>query len=123
MKTTQKNVMSAFMVIAKMQTKPLNSLTAYKLFKLKKALADNVEFQAEEEKKLVDELKGEISPDGNIKFDKPVDQVAFLTKRAEMEKLECEIGIDRVTFKATELPDLSVADIEALDDFIELTEV
>lgn len=123
MKTTQKNVMAAFLVIAKMQTKPMPSLTAYKLFKLKKALADNVEFQAEEEKKLVDELKGTISPDGNITFEKPVDQVAFLSKRAEMEKLECDIGIKRVTFKADELPELSVADIEALDDFIELTEV
>lgn len=123
MKTTQKKVMSAFLVIAKMQTKPMPSLTAYKLFRLKKALADNVEFQAEEEKKLVDELKGTISPDGNITFEKPVDQVAFLSKRVEMEKLECEIGIDRVAFRADELPELSVADIEALDDFIEITEV
>lgn len=123
MKTTQKKVMSAFMVITRMQTKPMPSLTAYKLFRLKKALADNVEFQAEEEKKLVDELKGTISPKGNITFEKPVDQVAFLSKRLEMEKLECDVGIDRVAFKANELPELSVADIEALDDFIEITEV
>ena len=47
MQTTQKKAVAAYLALSMMARKPMNSFAAFKLFRLKKALADIVEFQSD----------------------------------------------------------------------------
>ena len=122
MKTTQAQAITAFVTIRKMERQPINTFTAYKLFKLKKALADIVDFQSEQEIKLIEELGGKVSPDGAI--DLPEDKKAeYIERHKELEEMECEIDREgKIELYMKELKEISISDMEALDDFIEWKE-
>ena len=124
MKTTQKKIMNAFMTITNMQERKMDRDVLYKLFKLQKALSDNVEFQAREEQKIIAETGGTISVDGHINYDneKKAGYIEFLKRRAELDNMECEIEIKAPIFKLSQLPVENIAELKALDDFIEIEE-
>lgn len=122
MKTTQKKAINAYRTIAKLSQQPMNSFTAYKMFKLKKALNDPFEFVSEQEKKFVDEIGGVINDEGRIVFKTVEDSEQYLKKRSELDETECDVNIKKTAFTLNELPDLSVADMESLDEFVEWEE-
>ena len=121
MKTTQQKAVVAFTTITRMGQKPMNSLTAYKFFKLKKALKDTVDFQAEQEMKIIEELGGSVTEAGEIKLDDDK-RAEFIEKHKELEELECEINSDRVEIKLSEIKDISLVDMETLEPFVEWKE-
>lgn len=122
MKTTQGKVVKAFNVLATMSSKPMNSFAAYKLFRLKKALTPVVEFQSEQEYKLIEELGGTIDQNGRIHIEDKEKQVEFITRHQELEKMECEIETEKISMFPKELPDISLSDMESLEEFIEWKE-
>lgn len=117
----QGEVVRAFAILGMMGQQQLSTPVAYKLFKLKKALATVVEFQSEQEKKLAEELGGSFSETG--KLDLPKDQKAEYDKRhKELVETECEVECDRVSLKMSDIPVISMDVIDALDLFIEFKE-
>lgn len=122
MKTTQGKVVKAFNVLVTMGSKPMNSFAAYKLFRLKKALSPVVEFQSEQEYKLVDEIGGTIDPTGRIRIEDKEKQVEFITRHRELEEMECEIETEKIFMVPKEMPEISLSDMESLEEFIEWKE-
>lgn len=121
MKSTQKQTVSAFVVLNQMSAKPMNSFTAYKLFKLKKVLKEHVDFQIEQEKKIACELGGTITEDGRL--DLPDGKISeYNVRHKELVEMECDVDIERVEIHMKELKDISMADMEILEPFIEWKE-
>ena len=121
MKTTQGKAISAFTTLAQMGRKPLNSLVAFKLFKLKKALAHVVEFQTEQEYKLIEELGGTVTESGAINLDREGVE-KYREKHREMENTECEIDTQPVEMRISDIPEISVSEIESLEEFVDWKE-
>lgn len=119
MKATQKQVLAAYILLNRMSTKPLNSLTAYKLYRVKKALEDNVDFQCEQERKIAMELGGEITEEGLLNLPDGKAKEEYDSRRKELLEMECEIDAEPAEIHMTELPNISIADIEALEPFVD----
>ena len=117
MKTTQEKAVNAFGTLNRMSQKSMNSFTAYKLFKLKKALQDPVDFQVEQEKKMVAELGGTVTETGQVVLDAE-NMRKFNEQRKELNAMECEIDREKTEIYLAEIKDITMAEIEALEDFI-----
>ena len=121
MKTTQRNAVVAYMALNQMSQKPMNSFTAYKLFRLKKDLREIVEFQAEEERKIAKELGGEVTEDGRLNLsDEGIAE--YDKRRKDLGDTECELDREKTVINMKELKDISLAEMEILDEFIEWKE-
>lgn len=118
MKTTQGKAVAAFTTLAMMARRTMPTLAAYKLFKLKKALADIVDFQSEQEMKLIEELGGSISDSGQLQLDTKEKRKEYAERHKELEAMECEVPTEKICMWMKELPELSLADMEALDEFV-----
>lgn len=94
------------------------STVSYALFKTKKALQDQYDFQSEEETKLLKEFNPEQGENGNLKFKSNDEASQFLTKLDELGNLEVKLEYEKQKIKLTDDLKFSVAEIEALDDFI-----
>lgn len=121
MKTTQGAAINAYTTIARMSRMALSGATAYKLFKLKKAFADIVEFQSEQEVKLVERLGGSITETGQILIDKE-HQEEYSREQKKLSEMECEINVKRTTLSLSEIPQISVREIESLEQFVDFKE-
>lgn len=122
METTQGKAIAAFTTLSQMARKPMNSFAAFKLFKLKKALAPIVEFQSEQEQKIVGELGGIISETGTILIEDIEKRREFIRRQKELGDMECDIETGKIVMMPKELPELSLSDMEALEEFIEWKE-
>ena len=121
MKTTQEKAVNAYGALNRMAQKPMNSFTAYKLFKLKKALQDPTDFQIEQEKKMVAELGGTVTETGQVVLDEE-NKRKFNEQRKELNAMECEIDRGKTEIYLAEIKDITLAEMEALEDFIEWKE-
>lgn len=124
MKTTQGKAVGALIAINRISRQQMPSFAAYKLFRLRKKLKDTAEFQGEQEEKLVAELGGTIDDLGRVTFteNKAEKEVEYATRHKELEEMECEIDTERIMMTFKEIREISPADIEALDEFIEWKE-
>jgi hypothetical protein len=93
---------------------------AFSLFKLKKELKQYVDFQGEEQDKLVKKYGGEIADNGMIMIADAKKKEEFDKADRELGEMECEITPVRIP--AGLVPDITLAEIEALDGFVEFTE-
>ena len=121
MKTKQGNAVRAYVVLQSMGRRQLNTVTAFKLFRLKKKLHEIVEFQTEQERTLAESLGGTIDEHGRliISDDK---RAEYEIKHALIADTDCEIDTEKVTLPMAEIPYSTIEELEALDPFIELTE-
>ena len=117
MKTTQEKALNAYAALNRMAQRSMNSFTAYKLFKLKKALQDPVDFRIEQERKMIEELGGTMTETGQAVLENE-SQKAFNEKVKELNALECEIEREKTAIFLAEIKDITMAEIEALEDFI-----
>lgn len=123
MKTTQGKAVTAYITLATMARKQMPSFAAYKLFRLKKKLADIVEFQSDQEQKLAEELGGAFNPEnGTLQISDPDKRKEYNDRHRELEDMECEIQGEKIIMTMKEMPDLSMADMETLDEFVEWRE-
>lgn len=121
MKTTQEKALNAYAALNRMAQRSMNSFTAYKLFKLKKALQDPIDFRIEQERKMIEELGGTMTETGQAVLESE-SQKAFNEKVKELNAMECEIEREKTVIFLAEIKDISLAEIEALEDFIEWKE-
>ena len=121
MKTTQEKALNAYAALNRMAQRSMNSFTAYKLFKLKKALQDPVDFRIEQERKMIEELGGTMTETGQAVLENE-SQKAFNEKVKELNALECEIEREKTVIFLAEIKDITLAEMEALEDFIEWKE-
>lgn len=120
MKTKQGKAVQAYVTLQMMGKKQINNFTAYKLYRLKKDLQQVVEFQSEQEEKLIQELGGTVE---NGQLNVPEGKgPEFNQKHRELEEMECEIDRDKITIWMKELPQISISEMEALDEFVDWKE-
>lgn len=117
MKTTMDNVLSAFGALNRVRNQ-VRGKTALDLFHLKNMLKESVDFQVEEEQKLVDEYGGLITDAGSIIIADKEKRAAFLKARKELGEMECEVKTDPVRVDLDKNPDITMEDIEQLDGFV-----
>ena len=128
MKTKQETAVKAYTALWEMAKRPLNSLAAYRLFRLKKALTPVLEFQVEQEEKIIADLGGTVADSGAVRFDNLSEdkvkerQIEYIKKRRELNGMECEVDIDKQSMSVAEIPDISIHEMETLDDFIDWKE-
>ena len=122
MKTEQGKVTIAFKALLDISQKQIPSFAAFKLFRLKKALQEVIDFQAEQEQKMMEEIGGSIDSMGRFHFDNEEKSKEFIERHKEMDKLECEINIERMSMFMKEIPEISISEMESLDPFIDWKE-
>lgn len=90
----------------------------WELFNLRKELLTTYEFYVSESKKLISGYKTEI--DGtSIVFESPELAQEYKAKQDEMDNFDVQIPIGSHKLKLSDIPDITVLQIEVLDGFIE----
>lgn len=118
MKVIQGKVIPAMATINSLGQTSMKSATAYKLFRLKKAMETIIEFQVDQEQKIIDELGGEITQNGMVHFANQENGVKFAERRDELANMECDLDIEKQDIFMSEIPEISIAGIESLEEFI-----
>lgn len=116
---TQRQAIEAYLTLTAMG-KSVKGVTAYKLYKLKDKLKSVVEFQSEEEVKIVEKYDGTILEGGKIKLPDGSDREAYEKDMNELHDIECEIEPIEICVK--EVPEITIPQIEALEGFIKFIE-
>ena len=123
MKTTHKKALEAYLTITQMGNIRRAQATSLKLFRLKKLLQPAFEFVGEEEKKLIDEFGGTVTETGQVLFEDKGKQTEYNAERKKLLELECDVELEKkVIIRAEEMKEISLAEMEALDDFIDFYE-
>ena len=112
---TQGDAVRAYGAITRMGSKATGA-AAFTLFRLKKGLQEIFEFQNEQEKELVQKFGGQLIENGLVVIADKEKREQF---QAEVEKLHgMECDIQPVKIPAAAIPEISLAEIEALDGFV-----
>ena len=125
MKTTLGNAIGAAQIVTRLNAVRMkSSATARKLFSLKKLLEPNFEFYAEEERKLIADLGGTVTEDGDILFPDQENGLKQLADgRRELLATECDIPIDTpIIFHDSEGVQVSGDEIAILDGLADFKE-
>lgn len=116
----QYKIITAYNTVEEMRKKKVEypSTVSHALFKLKKALQDQYEFQSEEEKKILNELKPDVDEPGKFNFHSKENAELFLKKMEELGQLDVDLDYKKPTIKLTDSLPMTIDEIEVLDDFI-----
>lgn len=115
--TTQRKAIQAYKVIEKISNGSLPLPVSYRLFKLKKILGTQYEFQITKENELFDTYQPE--PQGSSwVFKSEEDKNAFVKKMKEINDLEIELDCDVLSIPLDTNLSLSIEDMEALDEYV-----
>lgn len=116
MKTTQKKVIEAYAALNQMGRK-VSGQTAFTLFRFKQQqLKPIVEFQGEEEAKLVEQFGGKITEEGRIIFAENEKRDEFLKEQRKLGEMECDV--ETIEIRMTDVPEITMQEIETLDGLI-----
>lgn len=115
MKTNHRKALNAYAMIQRMAQK-VTGRTAFALFKLKQELAGIVQFQREEELKLVEKYGGSIDEKGSITIPDDEKRKEFLKEFNALGEVECEIN--QVEIQIDSIPEITMQEIETLDGFV-----
>lgn len=88
------------------------------IYKIRKTLLPHIEFYQGEVQKLLDEYKPEYENE-NLKFKTPEIAQEFLNKEQEVENFEVEVQNTKESLKLSDIPGISIQQMELLEDFIE----
>ena len=119
MKTTQRRAVLAHRIIQRMSMRVAGK-AAFSLFRLKKQLKEIMDFQGEEQEKLVKKYGGAIADNGMILIADQEKRKEFDQEDKELGAMECEI--QPVDIRAKDVPDITLEEIEILDGFVNFTE-
>ena len=112
---TQGDAVRAYGAIVRMGQKATGA-AAFTLFRLKKSLQEIFEFQNEEEQKLVKKYGGQMIDNGLVVIADKEQREQFQKEVEKLHAMECDI--QPVTIPAAAIPEISLAEIEALDGFV-----
>lgn len=120
----QKEAIEAYGAILRLSEISLPLRDAYNVFCMRRKLEPIYQFEMEREKKLLDELHGDITPDGSIHFGDMESYMEFNKKIAEMGDMEIDVEHDVIQIKIDNLKntEMKPADINRLYGFIEFIE-
>lgn len=116
-KQTQQQALTAYAILMGMGKKATGE-AAFSLFRMKQQLRDIVEFQSEEEAKLVDKLGGKITESGQIIFAGDEEKRAFIEGKKKLGSMEIDPAIEPVRIAPDKIPEINMDEIEALQGFI-----
>ena len=115
----QEKYISAYKVIQKYENEKLPLDISYGLFKVKKILQDQWDFEVAKEQEIFDHYKPSVNDDGSFKFETTEDQIGFAKELSDLLSMKVDQDFDKVKIDFGDRVELSLTDIEALDDFIE----
>lgn len=123
----QKDIIKAFHALQKYEEKDLPIRISYSLFKVKKLIEDQVEFQLNAEQEIFQKYKPTSNEDGSLKFESEEQAREFAqefsSKIDEIGEIEVELDLkNKPKISLDQIVDMSIEDIEALEPFIEFTE-
>lgn len=120
----QYKIITAYNIIEEMRKKKIEypSTVSYALFRVKKALQDQYEFQSEEERKILEELKPDVNGPGQFDFHNNENAQRFLDRLEELRQLDVDLDYTKPTIKLTDNLPMTIEEAEALDDFINFEE-
>lgn len=114
----QGRLIEAYKALETLKSNKLSTVTAMRLFKLKKALQPAYEFQIEREKIIFEKYAPELA-DGVLKFKSKEDKMDFEAALSELSNAETGTEIKPVHISANESTmQLSMEDVEHLDGFV-----
>lgn len=119
MKIKQQQAIEAYMAVRKLEYQDMPGEKAMVMFKLRKALEPQYQFQDEQERKIIESLGATIGADGFVAFKSDDDKAAYTNKLNEICNLEVDINIEQQTIDAKGMT-LSVKDIEALEPVVKI---
>lgn len=115
----QEKYISAYKVIQKYENEKLPLDISYGLFKVKKILQDQWDFEVTKEQEIFDRYKPSVNDDGSFSFETTEDQIGFAKELSDLLSMKVDQDFDKVKIDFGDRVELSLTDIEALDDFIE----
>ena len=116
-KQTQQQALTAYAILMGMGKKATGE-AAFSLFRMKQKLKEIVEFQSEEEAKLVDKLGGKITETGQIIFAGEEEKRAFIEEKKKLGGMEIDPAIEPIRIAPDKIPEINMDEIEALQGFI-----
>ena len=116
-KTTQGKALNAYSTINRIRNK-IKGKDALNLFHLKNVLQENVDFQVEQERSLVEEYGGTVTETGAVLIEDKDRRLEFQQAYRELQEMECEVKTEPLTMSIDRNPDITLDDIEQLDGFI-----
>lgn len=117
MKTTQGQILTAYTALMRIR-KTVRGRDALDLFHLKNQMQENIDFQSEEESRLITEYGGNVTPEGMILIADDEQRAKFQKAMAELRNMEVDVKIDMPTVNLDRNPDITMEDIEQLHEFI-----
>ena len=116
-KTTQGKILTAMEALGRIRQR-VKGHDALNLFHLKNVLQEHIDFQSEEERKLVDEYGGKITETGVILIADDEKRRAFQEEYKKLLAMEVEVNTGVVVLSLDRNPDITLEDIDQLNDFI-----
>ena len=116
----QSKVINAYKALTKLGQQDLPIRLAYDLFKIKKVLQPQWDFQVDEEKRAT--AGATVNPDGTVTFASPEAAAAFRQRLKEMGEIDVDLKVQPVQIPLS-IPGLTLSmdDIDALDCFVQFT--
>lgn len=115
----QQEYVNAYKVIQKYEEEKLPLDIAYGLFKVKKLLQDQWDFEVAKEQEIFERYKPKTSETGMFTFASDEDQKHFTEEFTELLGMEIDNQFDKVKIDFGDRIEMSVADIEMLSGFVE----
>ena len=115
----QINIVNAYMTTTELaRSKNLTISGKWALYSVRKNLLSQYEFYVEESKNLYSQYKIERN-ENTLLFESPKLAAEYQTKQQEIDNFEVDTNVDKITCKLSDIPDITVEQIERLENFIE----
>ena len=115
--TTHGRAYSAFLAANQIRNM-VTGIDALHVFQLKNKLKEAVEFLSEEEMRLVQESGGTVTDGGMVIIPDAGKKAEYLKSRKELDEMLCEIDMEPITIMIDRCPDVTVEQIEMLNNFV-----
>lgn len=116
-KTTQGEILTAMGAIIRLRQK-VKGHDALNVFHLKNALQEYVDFQAEEEQKLITKYGGAVRENGVVYIPDKDKRQQFSDEYKKLLDLDVEMKTGMISLSLENCPDVTLEDIEQLNKFI-----
>ena len=112
---TNRQALTAYTTICRLGQRA-SGKAAFALFRLKRQLKEVVDFQGEEQEKLVAQCGGKIAETGLILIDDEEQQKRFREMDDELGRME--VDLQPIELPENSVPDITLAEIEALEGVV-----
>lgn len=117
-KTTQGKIITAMGALNRIRQR-VKGHDALNVFHLKNVLQEHVDFQVEEERKLVEAHGGQVTETGMVVIDDKDERQKFGEEYKELLAMEVDVRASPLSLYLDRNPDITLEDIEQLNGFID----